>query len=115
MSLSDYDADAFPPRTLRGMSNIDLRTIVARSDTLLYSTVDGDVTMMSVETGNYYGLTAVGARIWSLLDQPASAAEVCDRLMKEYRVERARCEIEVLNVFQRMVDEGVLTVTTAGA
>jgi hypothetical protein len=96
------------------MTSIDLATLVARSDKVLYSTVDGDVTMMSVETGNYYGLTAVGARIWSLLEQPASAADVCNRLMKEYRIERTRCENEVLSVFRRMIDEGVLTVTGAG-
>jgi hypothetical protein len=97
------------------MISIDSSTIVARSGQLLYSTVDGDVTMMSVDTGNYYSLTAVGARIWLLLEQPQSAAEVCNRLMKEYRVERGRCEHEVLGVFQKMIDEGVLIIAAAEA
>jgi hypothetical protein len=92
------------------VGDIDLRTIVVRSDNLLFSHIEGEVSMMSVETGKYYGLTSVGARIWSLLEQPMSVAQVCERLMAEYRVDRTRCEGDVLQVFRRMVDEGVAVV-----
>lgn len=95
--------------------DITLETIVARSDRLLFSHVDGDVTMMSVETGKYYGLSSVGARIWSLLERPMSAIQMCEQLRTEYRVDRARCEGEVLKVFRRMADEGVVNVVTAGS
>lgn len=84
---------------------------MSRSGSLLFSDVDGDVAMMSVETGKYYSLTAVGARIWALLERPASVGEVCDRLTIEYRVERTQCENDVLAVMQRMVDEGVVLVS----
>jgi hypothetical protein len=90
--------------------DIELETVVARSDKLLHSDVDGDVTMMSVENGKYYGLSSVGARIWTLLEHPASAGQVCLRLMREYRVERARCESDVLTLFRTMADEGVVVV-----
>jgi hypothetical protein len=92
------------------MNEISVDTRFMRSEKLLYSQVDGDVTMMSVETGKYYSLTAVGARIWSLLDQPRSVRQVCDGLMAEYRVEPARCEGDVLNIFRRMAEEGVVAV-----
>ena len=47
--------------------DIDLQTALARSEQLLYSEVDGDVTMMSVETGRCCSCGDVGARIWALL------------------------------------------------
>jgi hypothetical protein len=90
------------------VSSVDLRTVVARSDKLLHTDVDGDVTMINVDTGKYYAHTSVGARIWSLLDQPRSAGEVCDRLMAEYRVDRPRCEDEVVNFLRKMAEEGVV-------
>lgn len=89
-------------------TGIDSQTVLVRSDALLYSELDGDVAMMSIETGKYYSLTSVGARIWALLGQPTSAAQICERLRAEYRVEADRCEADVLNILRRMADEGVV-------
>jgi len=90
------------------VTDIDLETSLARSVQVLYSEIDGDVTMMSVETGKYYSLRAVGARIWSLLERPMSPGQICDQLMAEYRVGREQCEVEVMRVLQHMASEGMV-------
>ena len=87
---------------------IDLQTALARSEGILYSEVDGDVTMMSVETGKYYSLSDVGARIWALLERPMSPEQICNQLMVEYRVDRERCEGEVISVMRQMASEGIV-------
>jgi hypothetical protein len=89
-------------------ANIELQTAVARSEGILYSDLDGAVTMMSVENGKYYSLKDVGARIWSLLEQPMSAEQICNQLMAEYRVDRARCESEVIHIVRQMASEGII-------
>jgi hypothetical protein len=89
-------------------TGLELDSAVTRSETLLYSEVDGDVTMMSVDTGRYYSLTHVGARIWALIDRPITGRAICDRLVREYRVDRTQCEDEVLRVLRQMADEGVV-------
>jgi len=88
--------------------DIDLQTALARSEQLLYSEVDGDVTMMSVENGKYYSLRDVGARIWALLERPMSPEQICDQLMAEYRIDRERCEADVMRVLRQMASEGVV-------
>lgn len=90
--------------------NIDLQTRLVRSGSLLYSHIDSDVTMMSIETGRYYSLSSVGARVWALLEQPACGDEICRRLETEYSVEPGRCETEVLDLLQKMAQEGVVEV-----
>lgn len=94
-------------------SEIDLQTPLARSERVLYSEVDGAVTMMTVETGKYYSLKDVGARIWALLERPMSAEQICDQLMVEYRVDRERCEGEVIGVIRQMASEGIVERATA--
>jgi hypothetical protein len=89
---------------------LDLQTLVARSGSLVSSAIEGDVTMMNVQTGKYYGLTTVGARIWALIENPTPVTVLCDQLIAEYRVGRETCESEVLTFLQRMADEGVVTV-----
>ena len=88
--------------------DIDLQTALARSEQLLYSEVDGDVTMMSVENGKYYSLRDVGARIWALLERPMAPEQICNQLMVEYRVDRERCEGEVIRVMRQMASEGIV-------
>lgn len=88
---------------------IELGTTLVRSPALVHSAVDGEISMMHVETGKYYGLVSVGAKIWALLDEPMTVQAICDRLMGQYRVDRATCEADVLRFAQRMVAEGVVT------
>ncbi len=89
---------------------IDLTTVLARSTDVVHSETDGGVTMMNVRSGGYFNLASVGARIWSLLEEPMSVGSLCDHLLTEFEVERARCEREVLRLARRMVEEGVVTV-----
>jgi hypothetical protein len=96
-------------------TDIDPQTVLTRSSQMLYSEVDGDVTMMSVETGKYFSLRAVGARIWSLLERPISPEQICTQLMAEYRVEREQCEREVIRVIQQMASEGIVERPVAGS
>jgi hypothetical protein len=89
-------------------ADIDFQTALVRSEGILFSDVDGAVTMMSVENGKYYSLKDVGARIWSMLERPMSPEQICDQLVAEYRVERARCESEVIHVMRQMASEGIV-------
>ncbi len=92
----------------------DLGTAVIRPEGTVHSEVDGDVLMMNAQTGAYHSLSGVGARIWSLLKEPASAAEICDRLLTEYRVDRQRCESEVLAFVRQLAAQGVVAPAAAG-
>lgn len=89
-------------------ASLTLDTLIARCDDLVFSEVDGEITMMNVESGRYYGLTRVGSAIWGLLDAPRHGHEICGRLMHEYRVDRDRCEGEVLSFLRRLYDEGLV-------
>jgi hypothetical protein len=105
--VPDFLPDDGPP-IVTTSALIDLQTALARSEGILYSEVDGDVTMMCVKTGKYYSLRAVGARIWALLERPMSPEQICDQLVVEYRVDREQCEREVISVMRQMASEGIL-------
>ena len=93
---------------------MDTATVLARSPEVVYSELSGEVTMMSVASGRYFGLASVGARIWQMLDQPVSVESICERLTREYRVGPADCERDVLAFARRMIAEGVAVVVPAG-
>jgi len=89
---------------------IALQNTVAQSSDPICAEVDGEVVMMSIAKGNYYGLDAVGGRIWQLLAAPVTVASVCETLLAEFAVERATCEADVLRFLEDLQVQGLIEV-----
>ncbi len=84
---------------------IDLATRLQRDNSLTTAELDGEIVMLSLETSRYYGLNPIGSRIWELLAQPTTVAELCATLENEYAVSPAQCEREALALAQKLLDE----------
>ena len=85
-------------------------SVVVAGKDQVSSDLAGEVAILDVEAGVYYGLDRVGARIWNLIQEPRTVNEIRDILLEEYDVEPARCERDLLTLLQRLVDEGLIEV-----
>ena len=74
------------------------------------SDLGGEVAILDLKAGVYYGLDAVGAQIWSLIQEPRTVNEIRNILLEEYEVEPERCERDLLVLLQRLADEGIIEV-----
>lgn len=63
---------------------ISLDTRVAASKDLVACRVDDEVVILSMQTGEYYGLDPVAASIWDAVQEPTSVVAVRDELMARY-------------------------------
>jgi Coenzyme PQQ synthesis protein D (PqqD) len=89
---------------------ITISSLVVAAKDQLSADLEGEAVILSLRSGTYYGLNAVGNRIWSLIQEPKTAAEVLDVILQEYIVEVAKCEREVLTLIQKLADEGLIEV-----
>ncbi len=85
-------------------------SLVRRDSSLLFTRVDDDLVLFSAEQGMYYGTQVVGSRIWALIEDELSVAEICDRLLEEFSVDRVICEREVMQFVEQLAKEGLVTV-----
>ena len=92
---------------------IDPSEQLRRNEAIIFTELDDTVVMMDVEEGCYYELDPVGANIWALLESPASMAEVCEALERQYEVAPETCredvrafvdELSRLGVVRRVVE-----------
>jgi hypothetical protein len=72
-------------------------------------TVDGEVLMIHLESGNYYSLRAVGASIWSGVDRGVPLAEIASTVREQYDAEDAD---ELVGAFVAELASEDLLVTT---
>jgi hypothetical protein len=71
-------------------------SIVSAVGGQLSADLEGEIVVLHLESGVYYGLSDVGARIWELIQNPISVGDVRDALLGEYQVEAAQCERDLL-------------------
>lgn len=67
-----------------------------RNPEILYADMNGETVMMEFSTAKYYNLGEIGGRIWEILEVPKTLGELATELMKEYDVDRERCESDLL-------------------
>jgi len=53
----------------------------------------------------------VGARVWSLIEQPASLVAIRDTIMSEYEVDAATCERDILTFLNQMQAAGLIEIS----
>lgn len=70
----------------------------------------GEAALLNLKSGVYYGVNAVGARIWALLKEPVRAREICRTIVAEYNVAAADCRRDVLALLERLAEEGLIEV-----
>ena len=83
--------------------------IVHRQSNWLAAKVGDELVMMSVESGNYVGLTEVGARIWELLKTPQELNALCGRLTEEFDVSDQDCRSDVEAFLKELAKHGAVS------
>jgi hypothetical protein len=78
------------------------------SDNVLFQQIDQEMVLLDLESGEYYGLNEVGARIWTLLLEGKSLAQVLDTMVEEFEVtpEHLRGDIQRFLILMR--DRGLI-------
>lgn len=82
-------------------------TAVKRNPQLIAADMDGDTVMMSIESGEYFGLGGVGTRVWDLLAQPHTIAQLTQAICAEYEVDAATCEADIIRFLDELLANGL--------
>ena len=78
-------------------------TVIRQTDSQVQADIDGEVVMMSIEKGSYYMLNEVGSRIWEIVQQPTSVADICSQIVAEFDVTAEQCEPDVIKLVDEML------------
>ena len=91
---------------------IKMDSKIVRENNIVFNEMDGETIMMSIESGEYYGINSIGSRIWKLLETPKAASEICDAVLPDYDVTREQCAKDVLLFLNKMAEKGVVKIVT---
>jgi hypothetical protein len=89
--------------------------MVRRQSDWLTAKVGDELVMMSVDKGNYLGLTEVGARIWELIEVPQEVDELCSKLREEFDVSAETCRADVEAFLNELVKHDAVSLDPSAA
>ena len=70
--------------------------------------VGEEIVILDLAAGTYFGLDPVGARIWQLMGEGRTLAEICATMLDEYEVEREQLEADVLRLAGELAERGLV-------
>jgi hypothetical protein len=70
--------------------------------------VGEDCVMLNLESGTYFGLDPVGARMWDLLADGKSLGEACDALAGEFDASRSQIEADLAQLVTELAAHGLI-------
>lgn len=70
--------------------------------------LSGETVLLNLESGVYYGLDAVGTRIWQLLQQGKTIDGVCDVMLEEYDVTPDVLRDDVSRLVSELRERGIV-------
>ena len=92
---------------------MDARTRVVAARDQVSVEVEGEAVILSLADGVYYGLDPVGARVWTLLEEPRTVAELRDAVVAEWDVDAPAAERDLLALLEALAARGLVEVRPA--
>lgn len=87
---------------------INLDTTVQRNTQIVCSEIDGEKVMMDINSGEYFGLDSVGARVWDLIEKPIKISVLVELLMQEFDVSKDVCIEDTLEFINLLLEKNLI-------
>lgn len=93
------------------MTNIEM---FRASDDVVAREVGGEMVLLDLASGTYFGLGAVGSRVWEQLSQgEASLAQLADLIEAEFDAPREVIEQDLAELIGQLVDKQLAATAAA--
>ncbi|ADZ09099.1 hypothetical protein Metbo_0849 [Methanobacterium lacus] len=90
----------------------DISSLVVADD-VVSCNLDDEVAILNTQSGIYYGLDPIGAKIWNSLQKPCSISDLIELILEEYDVEEERFKTDLLDLVNDLKEKGLVKVNVS--
>lgn len=76
----------------------------------IFSDIGGEAVILHLKTGIYHGLNEVGARIWTLIQEPKAVQDIKQTIIAEYEVASDECDRDLIALLKEFLAAGLIEV-----
>jgi hypothetical protein len=93
---------------VRMRSQVDLKKTIVPSPHAVTSRVGAETVILHLHNGTYYGLDAMGTRVWELLQSGSTIQSVCASLLDQYEVSEHTLTQDIREFIQHLATEALV-------
>jgi len=94
-------------------NEMNLNQTVILSPDVISQEVSGETVMLDLQSESYFGLDAVGTRIWQLIRDSGELRTIYNTLLEEYEVEEAQLHADLDALLKDACERGLITLQEA--
>ncbi|MEO1400425.1 MAG: PqqD family protein [Cyanobacteria bacterium J06635_1] len=79
------------------------------------SDLNGEIVILNLKSGTYFGLNETGALVWNLIKNPKTVDQLRTAILDEYEVEDEVCDRDLTALLQALAEQNLIEVTNAEA
>ena len=88
------------------MTSIEAR--VSIPDEVLFHDLGGEAVLLHLQSGKYFGLDAIGTRIWNLLVEYGALSIAYQTVLEEFDVDEDRLRSDLLALVDQLASNGLI-------
>lgn len=88
-----------------------LRINVELAKDLVCQELDGEMVILDLHSGEYYGVDLIGTRIWRMLEEHVPPVAIVDELLAEYEVDLDTCHQHLASFFRQLEQNKLIKIT----
>jgi Coenzyme PQQ synthesis protein D (PqqD) len=78
------------------------------SPDVVFRDLEGEAVILDLASGRYFGLNAVGTRIWTLLEEGTPIERIVDAIASEYDAEVQQIARDVTALIEQLSSRGLI-------
>lgn len=86
-----------------------LDTLVCVPKDVVFRELDGEAVILNLESGMYFGLDAIGTRIWRLVEECGSLRAVWEAMQREFEAPGETLRSDLLTFINELSAKGLVT------
>jgi hypothetical protein len=93
---------------------MNVNQTISLSPDVISQEVSGETVLLDLKSENYFGLDAVGTRIWQLIRDNGDLQVILETILDEFDADEARIRGDLEALLSEIADLGLITVTDKG-
>ncbi len=92
---------------------MNLNQTITFSEQVISQEVSGETVLLDLESECYFGLDAVGTRVWQLIRDSGELRTIYNTLLEEYEVEETQLMTDLESLIMDACERGLVTLQDA--
>lgn len=94
------------------MDTISADTSIMLDENVVSCELDGEVAILNMNDGVYYGLNPIGTIIWKLIEMEncVDITKIVEMILDEYEVNKDTCHKDIIELVEQLVKNGLVQI-----